>query len=110
MQSVNRLQEMRFRSGGCLKEFETMSSRMCRLENACRLRQSQVCCVVCFVDVQLQRIQSAIATSLLLNMSSTVLSLSEVLSGVSCDEEEEGSSTYEIDQYEMIDQGRSASP
>ena len=97
MQSVNRFQEMRLRGGNCLKEFETMSSRLSRLETACRLRQCQVNNVVCDIDLQLQRIQSAIATSLLLNMSSTVLSLSEVLSGVSCDEEEEGSSTYEID-------------
>ena len=51
----------------------------------------------------MQRIQSAVATSLLLNMSSTVLSLSEVLSGMSCDEEEEGSSTYEMDDYGVIE-------
>lgn len=51
MQSAHRFQEMRFRSERFLNEFDTMSSRMSKLESACRLRQCQVGCEIEDVDV-----------------------------------------------------------
>lgn len=53
----------------------------------------------------MQRVQAALVTSLLLNLSPVAVSLSEMLSGVCNEEEEEGSSRYGMDFLIVIYSG-----